>query len=308
MRALTSPAAVPFNYWVQAARLKFLPQGVLPVTIGGAAAFAAGVFNSAHFIIAFLAAAAVQIGLTMFNDTLDFKYGTDRCTIDAKNPFSGGSGVLASGCIKPRQAMTVIVGLYLAALVAAIYFAVTVGVWSLGLAGVGAAISILYSAKPFRLAYRGLGELAMLMGYGPVITGWSYYVHTGSLTPEILLIGLIPGLSMWTMIIINEIPDYAEDRAAEKRNLTYRLGQQRAKNLFIISLGAIYVYIAVLIGTSVLPPAAALAFAGIPLAFSAAKAAHRHYLDPIKVAGANKYMVMVYSVTNLTVALGFLLR
>lgn len=308
MRALTSPAPVSFRYWLQAARLKFLPQGVLPVIIGGAAAHNTGFFDALYFIIAFIAAAAVQIGLTMFNDTLDFKYGTDRCTADLKNPFSGGSGVLASGCIKPRQAMTVIISLYLLALLAAIYFAFAVGIWSLGLAAIGAAISIAYSAKPFRLAYRGLGEVAMLLGYGPVVTGWSYFIHTGNLTPEILLIGFIPGLSMWTMIIINEIPDYAEDRAAGKRNLTYRLGQRGAKNLFLVSLGAIYGYVAVLIIAGVLPVTALLVFLGVPLAIAAARAAQSHYLDPIKVAVSNKNMVIVYSVTNLSVALGLLLK
>ena len=307
MRAPTSPAAVPFNYWVQAARLKFLPQGVLPIFVGGAAAFAEGLFNPGYFILAFLAAAAVQIGLTMFNDTLDFQYGTDRCTTSSKNPFSGGSGVLASGSIQPRQAMRVIIGLYVFALIVGIYFAIVAGIGSLGIAAIGAAISIAYSAKPFRLAYRGLGELAMLLGYGPVITGWAYYVHTGVLTGEILLIGLIPGLCMWTMILINEIPDYAEDRAADKRNLTYRLGPEGSKNLFIVSLAAIYGYVAALIIVGVLPAAAVLAFLGLPVAIIAAQAAHQHYADPLRVAAANKNMVVVYSVTNLAVALGLLI-
>ena len=204
--------------------------------------------------------------------------------------------------------MTVIISLYFLALLAAIYFSFAVGLWSLGHAAVGAAISIAYSAKPFRLAYRGLGEVAMLLGYGPVVTGWSYFIHTGNLTPEILLIGFIPGLSMWTMIIINEIPDYAEDRAAGKRNLTYRLGQRRAKNLFLVSLGAIYGYVAVLIIAGVLPVTALLVFLGVPFAIAAARAAQSHYLDPIKVAVSNKNMVIVYSVTNLSVALGLLLK
>jgi 1,4-dihydroxy-2-naphthoate octaprenyltransferase len=298
---------VPFNYWVQAARLKFLPQGVLPVFIGGAAAFADGVFHAGYFALAFLAAAAVQVGLTMFNDTLDFQYGTDRTTPDAKNPFSGGSGILASGRIAPSQAMRAIVGLYVLALAVAVFFAFVTGPISLGIAAVGAAISIVYSARPFRLAYRGLGELSMLVGYGPVITGWAYYVHSGTLTGDILLAGLVPGLCMWTMILINEIPDYAEDRAAGKKNLTYRLGPAGAKNLFIGSLAGIYAYSGILIAVGIVPVAAVLIFAGLPLAFAAARSAARYYRDPLRVAVANKYMVMVYSVTNIGLTLGFII-
>jgi 1,4-dihydroxy-2-naphthoate octaprenyltransferase len=297
---------VPAGVWLQAARLKFLPQGVFPVAIAGTAAFSEGLFNPLHFVIALLAAAAVQIGLTMFNDTLDFQYGADKCTPGAKNPFSGGSGVLASGCVQPRQAMTVIVGLYVFAFICAIYFAFAAGIESLGLAAAGAAISLFYSAKPFRLAYRGLGELAMLLGYGPVLTAWAYFVHAGTVSPDILLVGVIPGVCMWTMILINEIPDYKEDRAAGKKNLTYRLGPRGAKNLFIASLVVIYVYVAALIAVSILPPVAAFAFLGILLAVAAARTAHRHYTDPMKIAKANKYMVLIYALTNAAVALAFL--
>ena len=297
---------MPFNFWLQAARLKFLPQGILPVAIGGAAASSQGYFNPLHFVIALLAAAAVQIGLTMFNDTLDFQYGTDKCTLDAKNPFSGGSGVLTSGCIKPRQAITVIAGLYAFALLCAIYFAFATGIESLYIAAIGAFISIAYSAKPFRLAYRGLGELAMLLGYGPVVTAWAFYVHTGFISTDILLIGLIPGLCMWTMILINEIPDYKEDKAAGKKNLTYRLTPKGSKNLFIASLAAIYIYVGMLTAAGVLPPASLLAFLGIPLAVAAARTANREYADPLKVAAANKYMVLIYSLTNVAIAVAFL--
>ncbi|XUX00561.1 MAG: prenyltransferase [Dehalogenimonas sp.] len=306
MRELTNRTNVPFGVWVQAARLKFLPQGVFPVIIAGAAAFAAEVFNPLYFIIALLAAAAVQIGLTMFNDTLDFQYGTDKSAIETKNPFSGGSGVLASGRVKPKQAMTVIVGLYVFALICGIFFAFAAGIESLYIAGIGAFISIAYSARPFRLAYRGLGELAMLIGYGPVLTAWAYFVHTSSVPLDIVLVGIIPGLCMWTMILINEIPDYPEDKAAGKKNLTYRLTPEGSKTLFIASLIAIYAYIVVLIVAKVLPPLASLAFLGIPLAMAAGQTARREFRDPLKIAKANKYMVLIYSLTNAAVAFGFL--
>lgn len=306
MKALTNPASVPAGVWLQAVRLKFLPQGVFPVVIAGAAAYSVGSFIPLYFVVAFLAAAAVQIGLTMFNDTLDFRYGTDKTTIGAKNPFSGGSGVLTSGAVKPQQAMAVIVGLYLFALACGIGLAAASGIGSLYIAALGAFISIAYSAKPLRLAYRGLGELAMLIGYGPVLTAWAYYIHASTVTLEVVLAGLIPGLCMWTMILVNEIPDYAEDFAAGKKNLTYRLGPAGSKNLFIASLAAIYIYIAVLVAFGALPQTALLALLGIPLAAAAAVTAHREYAHPLKVAKANKYMVLIYSLTNAAVAVAFL--
>ena len=304
MPAVTSEQ-VTFGHWLQAARLKFLPQGIMPVFVAAAVAFSGDTLQPANLVIGLLAAAAVQVGLTMFNDTLDFIYGTDRKQTGMKNPFSGGSGVLTSGLIRPKQAFSAILSLYFFALLCTIYLSMEVNIVVFWIALTGALISVFYSAKPFRFAYHGIGELMMFLGYGPVITTWAYYIHSAQITGEILLIGAVPGLLMWTMILINEIPDYEEDRAAGKKNIAYRLGPKNTKNLFIASLAAVYVYIAVLLITGVLPPLSALAFLGAPLAVAAAVAANRHYRDPIKIATANRFMVYIYSLTTVAVTIGF---
>ena len=213
MPAVTSEQ-ITFGHWLQAARLKFLPQGIMPVLLAGAVAFSGDTLQPANLVIALLAAAAVQVGLTMFNDTLDFIYGTDRKQTGMKNPFSGGSGVLTSGLIRPKQAFSAILALYFFALLCTVYLSLEVSIVVFWIALTGALISVFYSAKPFRFAYHGIGELTMFLGYGPVITTWAYYIHSAQITGEILLIGAVPGLLMWTMILINEIPDYEEDRAA----------------------------------------------------------------------------------------------
>lgn len=298
---------ISFGRWLQAARCKFLPQGIMPVLLAGAIAWSEDIFKPLYFGIALVAAAAVQVGLTMFNDTLDFVYGTDRKKMDAKNPFSGGSGVLTSGIIRPKQAFTAVFLLYLFALLGTLYLAFQVNIIVLWIAFLGAIISIFYSVKPLRFAYHGIGELMMFIGYGPVLTAWAYLIHSAQLSSNILLVGAIPGLLMWTMILINEIPDYEEDRAGGKKNIAYRLGPKNTKNLFIASLVVLYVYILGLLLAGVLPAASALAFVGIPLAVKAARVANRFYLDPLKVATANRFMVYIYSVTTAAVTIGFLI-
>lgn len=305
MPAVTSEQ-ITFGHWLQAARLKFLPQGIMPVFLAAAVAFSGDTLQPSNLVIALLAAAALQVGLTMFNDTMDFIYGTDSKPTGIKNPFSGGSGVLTSGLIRPKQAFGAILALYFFALLCTIYLSLEVSIVVFWIALFGALISVFYSAKPFRFAYHGIGELTMFLGYGPVVTTWAYYIHSAQITGEILLIGAIPGLLMWTMILINEIPDYEEDKAAGKKNIVYRLGPKNTKNLFIASLVAVYIYLAILLIAGVLPPLSALAFVGIPLAVAAAVAANRHYKDSIKIASANRYMVYIYSLTTAAVAIGFL--
>ena len=304
MRVATKPT---LGDWIAASRLKFLPQGVMPVLIGAALASTQAYFHWGYFVLAFIAAACVQVGLTMLNDALDYSYGTDKLKLSEKNPYSGGSGVFSEERIRPFDSIKVVIGLYTLAFIIAIFFTIVVG-WGVMLLGVlGAAISIIYSVRPFRLAYRGWGELAMLIGYGPIITLFAYYVQTGSFGWGAFWVGIIPGFLMFTMILINEIPDAKEDAAAQKKNLCYRLGIINTKNLYILCLGLVFILVALLVVVGILPNFAWLVFLGLPLAVVAAYYAHKYYKDPVRLSLSNQYMVWLYSATTATVALAILL-
>lgn len=49
---------------------------------------------------------------------------------------------------------------------------------------------------------------------------------------EAVVISPVPGLLIWSMIIISEIPDYEADRSDGKRNLVVRLSRARAVTLY----------------------------------------------------------------------------
>jgi 1,4-dihydroxy-2-naphthoate octaprenyltransferase len=293
---------------VSAVRLKFLPQGVLPVVLGSAVAWhLEGAFNPLYFSLAFVGMALVQFALTMLNDALDFLYGTDASGSGGKNPYSGGSGVLVDGTITPREMLRVVLLFYLIALGIGIYLTLSVGSTLLYIILTGLFISVFYSAKPLRFAYRGIGEVAMLLGYGPVITLGAYFVQTGKLALEPIIAGLVPGMLMWAMIVVNEIPDYEEDRRAGKMNLVVRIGRKKGKEVYILSLVVIYGFIAAAAAVGVFPMGSLLALLSIPFAYSSAAHLSRHYLDKIKVAAANEAMVKVYSSTMVLLTVGFLI-
>lgn len=297
-----------FRAWIAAVRLKFLPQGVLPVLLGSAVAWhSLGVFNPYYFILVFIGMALVQFALTMLNDVLDYLYGTDASSTKIKNPYSGGSGVLVDGTIKPGQMLAAVFLFYLIALAIGVFLGFVVGFTVLYIGFAGFFISIFYSAKPFRFAYRGIGELAMLIGYGPVTTLGAYFIQAGELALLPAVSGLVPGMLMWAMIVVNEIPDYEEDKRTGKRNLVVRVGLERGKDLFILSLAGIYAFItgSALIG--LFPTYALLALLSMPFAINSARHSKQHYLDKVKVAAANREMVKVYSSTMLLLTAGFLI-
>jgi 1,4-dihydroxy-2-naphthoate octaprenyltransferase len=127
------------------------------------------------------------------------------------------------------------------------------------------------------------------------------------LTFQAFLAGLVPGMLMWAMIIVNEIPDYEEDKKTGKKNLVVRLGREKGVILFRGGLIAIYLYIVGLIVLGVFPVFTIISLLSIPFAWRSVNALKKHYLDKIEIGKANKEMVKVYSTTTILLALGFLL-
>ncbi len=294
--------------WVAAVRLKFLPQGVLPVLLGSAIAwYDEASFNIGYFALAFLGMALVQFGLTMLNDLVDYQQGTDRTTTPSKNPYSGGSGVLVDGRITPKQMTSVIVAFYLIALAIGIYLASQVGLPVIYIALIGFFISISYTVPPFKLAYRGLGELAMMIGYGPTITAGAYYVQAGALSEKAIAAGLVPGLLMVAMILVNEIPDYEEDKRAGKRNLTVRLGKYASSGLYTIVLTAVYLIVGLGVQQGLFPSSSFVVLLSLPFAFRSVSLLQKHIDDKLEVASANAEMVKLYSSAMLLLTASFII-
>jgi 1,4-dihydroxy-2-naphthoate octaprenyltransferase len=294
--------------WVRAFRLKFLPQGVLPVALGSIVAWLqTGKFAADFFALALIGSACVQIGLTMLNDTLDYVYGTDQAITVEKNPFSGGSGVLTDGILKPSETLTAVVLFYLVATAIGVYLTLQTGQGVFWMALLGLLLSVFYSAKPLRFAYRGLGELMMLIGYGPTITLGAAYVQSGHFSLEAGLAGLVPGLLMWSMILVNALPDYVEDLRARKLNLTVRLGPRRVRWLYLASLISVYLFLLGMVIAELIPAWGLLALLSVPFAARSSLTVLRRYRNSRELAPANRDMVITYSTTMVLFCCGLLL-
>lgn len=294
--------------WVQAFRIKFLPQGIMPVLLGTVIAYRVhGVFLRDLFVLAFLGMALVQFGLTMLDDWHDYMRGTDRTSTREKNPYTGGSGVLVDGTISPKEMVSVVALFYIIATAIGLYLTYLRGMMIFYIMITGFFISIFYSLRPFQFAYRGMGEFMMLLGYGPTITLGAYYVQAQALDLPAFLAGLLPGMLMWAMIVVNEIPDYEEDLASGKRNLVVMFGKESGVRLFSVSLLLIYFYIGSLAAIGFFPPGTLISLLSIVFAWRAVGQLKVHYLDKVKIVVANREMVKTYSATTILFTAGFLL-
>ncbi len=167
-------------------------------------------------------------------ELFDFDSGTDlRVTAEDRSPFSGGKRVLVDGLWTRPQTIAVAAAFYLAGGALGVVLALREPA-VLGIGLLGAAIAYFYHATPVKLSYRGLGELAVFLTYGPLIACGAYVVQRGEIPSRAIHLGVPVGLMIAAFLFINEFPDARADAASGKRTLVVRLGRPLASRAFAL--------------------------------------------------------------------------
>lgn len=293
-------------------RVPFLQATFIPVILGSVIAWQiARSFNWGLFLLTLLGASLIQIATNMLNDYFDFKSGNDL-QVKHQNPFAGGGRVLTAGLIKPSTHLLVssiclvtgcLIGFYF------IYtFRLTLLFW-LGLVGVVS--SLFYVGPPFKLAYRGVGELIVGLNFGPVMVLGAYYVQTGTLSLVPLLASIPIGLLIAAVLWINEFPDMDADAAVGKRTLVLRLGYSRSIGVYVGMVVMSYLLVVLyslfrLVTSVTLTSLATLAvLATLPLAIKAIKGLRVNYRDPHAIIPSNAGTIMLHLGFGILSILGF---
>ncbi|HBR14035.1 MAG TPA: 1,4-dihydroxy-2-naphthoate polyprenyltransferase [Candidatus Omnitrophica bacterium] len=213
-----------------AIRPKTLMAALSPVMIGTAMAFGDGV---SHFPTAFLCLAGallIQIGTNLANDYFDFKKGAD--THERLGPTRvTQAGLISPGIIKWAFILT----FALAALISTRL--IERGGWPILVIGVLSIVSgILYTAGPWALGYMGLGDLFVLIFFGPVAVAGTYYVQSHEINNAVILAGLAPGLISVGILTINNLRDKDSDQSSGKKTLAVRFGKSFAQMEYLIAI------------------------------------------------------------------------
>ena len=85
---------------------------------------------------------------------------------------------------------------------------------------------IAYTAPPFRLVHRGLGELCVALGFGPIMVLGASYVEEQRFSFEAFYVSLPVAILIALVLYANEIPDRPGDAQAGKRTLPVRWSKQ----------------------------------------------------------------------------------
>jgi len=208
---------------VLAARPKTLPAAIVPVWAGCVLAWKlGGGFDAVLALCTLLGAVAIQIATNFFNDAIDAEKGADT------ERRLGPVRVTASGMLPPRVVMRLALVFLGIALLCGVVLYQARG-WPIVLIGIPSLfLAYGYTGGPFPLAYRGMGEIFVILFFGLIAVSGTVFVQTGGWPPEALLLGAQTGLLSAVLISINNFRDREEDSTTGKRTLAVRCGPKVA--------------------------------------------------------------------------------
>lgn len=228
-----------FEIWILASRPKTLLAAIVPVVVGTSIAVHDGVFKPFVALIALLCSLLIQIGTNWVNDLFDFLHGSD------KKERLGPQRAAASGLLTKREmelgilfnfGLSFILGMYL------VYIGGTF-IFIIGVASIFAGVA--YTAGPFPLAYKGLGDIAVFLFFGFVGTIGTYYAQSLAITPMSFWASIPVGALITNILVVNNYRDYEEDELNGKNTLVVifgeRFGRLQYVTFMILSYAILFV-------------------------------------------------------------------
>jgi len=209
------------------ARPRTLPAAVAPVLV--ATSLAANDADLAMAGLALVVSLSLQVGVNYANDYSDGIKGTDDNRV-------GPTRLVASGLASAKSVKRAALISFAVAAGVGLVLAFSTSLWliAVGAAAIFAAWTYTGSKRPY--GYLGLGEISVFLFFGLVATMGSYYVQTQQITRQSFIVAVPMGCLACAILAINNLRDRAQDELVGKRTLAVRLGDARARKLFIALL------------------------------------------------------------------------
>jgi 1,4-dihydroxy-2-naphthoate octaprenyltransferase len=169
---------------------------------------------------------------------------------------------------------------------------------------IGVTFAYFYNAPPLKLSYRGFGELAVAITYGPLICCGTYLVLCHKLPAAVVALSVPLGILIAAFLVINEFPDRKADLGARKMNLVVQLGEKRAGQLYMVMIVTAFVGILFLPQTG-LPNTVWLGFIGLPFGAASARRVVATK-ETVSLIPAQHWMLMSFVLTAVGLGIGLL--
>jgi 1,4-dihydroxy-2-naphthoate octaprenyltransferase len=287
--------------WFRVIRVKFLLASVIAVCLGLAINWWQNqTIDIVYGILTFVGVMALHASVDLLNDYWDFKRHIDTKTQRTK--FSGGTGVLPEGLLKPNDVYKAgMVFLIIGSAVGG-YFIFEKGI-TIAIILAFAIISIYFYST--RIVDSGLGEIFVAIKGAMIVLG-TFFVQTSHITIEPILGGIVVGVLSSLVLFVNSFPDFDADKAGGRKTLVIILGKKKASSA--VWIFPIIAYGVIISGTAthVLPIISLSTLLTIPLLMKSGLKLKQNFDDVDKIVPTMGSFVSYSRITGLILVLSFL--
>lgn len=222
-------------------RIQFTPIMIAPVTLGAALAWHLwGTFNPLYFVLALCGSVLLHLAANAIDDVYDYVNGVDGAADAIFPKDSPAWKPMARGMMSLRGGYQLSYALYGASLLIGVYLSIVVGWIALAIAAPGILLSYFYTAPPLKLDYRGLGlgELSILVSFGPIPALGAFYVLSSHLSWTAFMFSLPSGILTVCVLLVHDLIYIEPYQQSGKRSLAVMLGRRRTSAV-VTCLGAL---------------------------------------------------------------------
>ncbi|MED4623785.1 MULTISPECIES: 1,4-dihydroxy-2-naphthoate polyprenyltransferase [Bacillus] len=207
----------------------------------------------------------IQIATNLFNEYYDFKRG-----LDTEDSVGIGGAIVRHG-MKPKTILQLALGSYAIALVLGVYICMGSSWWLAAIGLAGMLIGYLYTGGPLPIAYTPFGELFSGICMGSVFVLISFFIQTGRINEQSILISIPIAILVGAINLSNNIRDIEEDKKGGRKTLAILMGHRGAVMILAASFAIAYIWIIGLVIMGYTSPWLFLVFLSVPKPVQAVK-------------------------------------
>jgi len=288
--------------WLRVIRIKFLLASIISVCLGLAInGWQNKTLDLGFAVLTFVGVAALHASVDLLNDYWDYKRQIDTETKRTK--FSGGTGVLPEGLLKPGQVYKAGIAMLIIGSAVGAFFVFERGITIAVILGFAIVSIYFYST---RIVDSGLGEVFVAIKGSMIVLG-TYFVQSSHITLEPILAGIVSGVLSSTVLFVNSFPDFDADKKHGRKTLVIVLGKEKAISAIWIFPVIIYGIIITSVILGVFPIIALITLVTMPLAIKFGIALKQHYQDIERLVPIMQGFVSFGRITGALFVISFVL-
>jgi len=287
--------------WFLEARPQFLLLSVVLSFLGISIAWYDGPFHLGYALLTFVGLLLCHISVNVLNDYFDYESGIDLET--KRTPFSGGSGILPTSQLKPKQVLWLGVIALILAVPIGVYFVLARGWDLLPLLILGALFAVLYTPLITKL---GFPEWAPALGMGTLPVLGAYFIQTTAYTFPAVIAAIPSGILVHNLLLLNEFPDVEADSKAGRKTMPILIGKSKAWMVYSALTVVVYLWIIGWVIAGTMPVFSLIALLTLPFAVKAIRGGRKHDdMNQLVPAMANNVQVVL--LTQFLLGVGYIL-